>query len=125
MLRNADGRERDKNTITNNRAWPNDCAGRVRRVPCAPSQTSLSATLEPALSEAEGVGFRSGESHPTALRFPQARSICPTAVPATRSPAFHVSSGLVESKGQPFESTNRSHAPAICEVITAVITRLV
>ena len=41
------------------------------------------------------------------------------------SPSFHVSSGLVESKGQPFESTNRSHAPAICEVTTAVMTSVV
>src|ERR1700677_1714326 len=33
----------------------------------------------------------------------------------------HVSSGLVESRGHPFESTKRNHAPAICEVTTAVI----
>jgi hypothetical protein len=41
------------------------------------------------------------------------------------SPSFHVSSGLVESSGQPFESTNRSQAPAICDVTTAVMTRVV
>src|ERR1700722_2584162 len=41
------------------------------------------------------------------------------------SPWAQVSSGLVESNGQPFDSTKRSHAPAICEVTTAVMTKVV
>ena len=41
------------------------------------------------------------------------------------SPSFNVSSGLVESNGQPFENTKRNHAPALREVTTAVMTSVV
>jgi hypothetical protein len=41
------------------------------------------------------------------------------------SPSFHVSSGLLESNGQPFESTQRNQAPALREVASAVMTSVV
>jgi hypothetical protein len=50
---------------------------------------------------------------------------CGSTGPDSASPSFHVSSGLVDSSGQPFDSTKRNHAPAICEVTTAVITSVV
>jgi hypothetical protein len=65
-------------------------------------------------------------SLPEGLKAMQRYAVAPSVpcgIPDPASTIFQVSSGFVESKGQPLERTNRNQPPAICEVITAVMTR--
>ena len=77
------------------------------------------------------LGGRNARMHSAFLLGPgrllrhQAYTATPSVGWGSTSPTFHVSSGLVESSGQPFESTKRNHAPAIWEVTTAVMTNVV